>query len=167
MSEELSVEELYEAKISQEFELFLKRKINAEHKTKVKIDTEKLSDIEEMLKKHPMLENAVLAEMYRGHAEALEQEVRDGNFSTRKKCNYCKRFYQDDENKKEILPCPKMQAYRKMDDPDGEKLTDEEYRDVFDGQLRCGELYLPVAKQEEIDEELAELERKHIEIIDE
>lgn len=167
MSEEISIEKLYEAKIVQDFEIFRKKKMKMEQGIKVHIDTGKLSAIEEILENHPAPENSVLAEMYKTHAEVLRQEVHDGNFSARKKCEHCKRFYQDYENKKEILPCPKMQAYQKMNDLNREKLTDEEYLDVLDGPLKCGKLYLPDSKQEEIDEELAELERKQLEAVEE
>ena len=165
--EEISVEDLYKAKIAQDFEIFSKKKMKMEQGIEVHIDTGKLSAIEEILENHPIPENEMLAEMYRKHAEVLRQEVHDGNFGSRKKCEHCKRFYQDYENNKGILPCPKMQAYQKMNDLDRENLTDEEYLDARDGQLKCGKLYLPDQKQEETDEELAELERKQLEAIEE
>lgn len=167
MSEEMSIEDLCIIKISQEFEIYEKRKTKIELGNNVQIDTERLSEIEKKLESCKMPDKIKLAEMYMEHAQLLRQEIQDGNFSARKKCDHCKIFYQDYETKKGILPCPKMQSYQKMIDPDRKKLTEEEYREIYDGQLRCGKLYLPVQNQEKINKDLAKLEREQMEAINE
>lgn len=160
------LEDIYKKKISAEFELFRKKKYNIESgKRNSDVYTDNITDLDEILKNN-QIENTRLAEMYKEHANALRKEVEDGIFSEGKKCNNCERFYQDYENSKEMLPCPKMTAYAKML-KENERLTKDDYDLVRSGQFHCGDLYIPCMDQADIAEEVKELEEEQVQTINE